>query len=680
MSVFTDTLQACSFSIREEDDDEMKAMEASGTEFVIIKPEDVDDQLKLYRKLCVPGRLIYASKDQVARCAALGIGKEGWEATVRMRLLMNCSTWVGAELESIEYCIENGRFAKLTNVEVPEPFGLDSYDELKYEISKAYGKNEFEFIKCRTARKPGSVRNLPYKDVSEGPDGQEKLRSIEVPLSLRCGSGCLILIGGSPGSSWTKYRNLVDALRIAVIDPRNVDFDAWGHVAREANAGNIVEILNELRISRGELKRSIAHVDIRRDKPDNFKTPEGKEKWERMIVEDHATMMGLTKVLSAIGVRVIMKCRPLYNSETMIVPSNRFLIQPYLKSDSHEFRVDVPRRKMSEFVINVSEVIEKLDRINILRKNKFFDSVVRDRLRWLAVHKTRPSYFPDPSISVALLSGSNAVNDLECFLEACRNGMKASMPFRPLLMSQTSKCVTLQLPGRTYTDHAMNALRQFQVPFVYPMSDYTGILGMPSITPSSLMTVMVLPTVASGEQNVFNVTGKLVKWASSVLRTVLPDPTMPYSLRDKGAQDVAEKCGRVVKVCNDGKGGMMVSGRMVYASGHMLYYLLLEIMGVPVGIKRLMFEKRMNLFGIGSDEGAAKIEAWILEGHDRKDAEAGMWHGYYEDLGGLFTTKYVLQYMSVYMDEDGFSDAMKYIKMVEREIDQLASEVPKYRE
>jgi len=306
--------------------------------------------------------------------------------------------------------------------------------------------------------------------------------------------------------------------------------------------------------------------------------------------------------------------------------------------------------------------------IEITRGDLFaLDNLIADRLRWMFVRETRQSDYLSPE-AVGMLSVSNICNSPKILRVMSYHGAVFTAPFVSMTEFNEKDVLTTKKGNRVYEDNVITALSQFDFNYVYPACVAATVLAIPTVSIEGYTTVVSFPVPICTEQSRVSCTGIFIKVVSDYVRLSIVraggNPNDPYRLRDDAiAIYNVWHPSKNIKAQNDGKGGFVHKNKRYSVSGHMIYYLIGEILGLPVGIKRLIWEKRANaLAQIGSVEQKA----------------GRLWHTYYEDVIATYAVKSILMRMNIYITSDEFNRITKYLKMVEDSLSSMLLEVPSY--
>uniref|UniRef100_A0A2V0RAX8 VP3 n=1 Tax=viral metagenome TaxID=1070528 RepID=A0A2V0RAX8_9ZZZZ len=550
---------------------------------------------------------------------------------LRQHLLVDGVTWVGAELESVDHLLNTGVSAKLTTSEPKPPLALmEAADVTNFRTELA--------------------RLRPAIDIDPSLDaGQRKLRAIHDGLISRSWK-MILLIGGSPGTWWRSRLAVIRRdTKLVVWDPRPFE----GVPPDHPNLTTVDSLCDEAtflafynRLPRKIKRNMLISLDIRRDKEEVRRSGAS---WEDAVNADQILMCRIAQAACRERSWVLLKVRPIYDSDYTPIMDAPLLAQPWIHEKSHEAR-QLVRSETSIINIRTSDFIMQAFEYNVAREHQpLLDTLVQKRWAWAGIDLvSRRSYLKDRR-AIGLYSISNRQNGIQDICKFIRRGGVMTMPFVSLLRSERDGGISVFAePGQSehYEDHTMDAVMQFEFEqAMIPVFNFLARVETATLNRQSLTTV-IFEKMRQYQQTASNPSAWLVKGISAALRKI-PPATLSYDLRldafnyprppwynsndliGPGFRDPTRPGKR--PVCD-----YTVNGEIRLVSGHLMYLMLGEASGIPVGMRKYFSEKLYN---------ARTLEAGYERGDDT------LWHTADEDWYATYIAeqlwKHVLEYSSV---------------------------------
>jgi hypothetical protein len=684
----------------------VKSAEIDG-DMLILGSKELSEPIHLMRKVIGRRSLIvypYASKGYIE---SFGFGKD-WTATLRDYLMKDGIIWTGAEMESVEFVIKTGRKVRLTNVECPPPFELtlEGCVDLEKEMGLyVVASGDSNFL-------GGSIRNIPTNDeVNAHMEGYNKyvdLRDCDgmhisreenlkrstmafcAPLAAKCTQGVLVIMITKKMPVWG-LPTLLKARSVILISPEDQDElkpeDRINHYRSELTLAGLESAFDNFAIPLSTLRRSIVYID---STPSEFEQSPVATKTRESNTSD------ILKSLQKRGARVYLRM-PLIEGREHVVPFGKLLMIPFGGFGTRELMIQVQKGPLITRQVKTENYYDVFSRFDELQAEMLTSQVIKSRLLWLAVSEVRHSSFVlDSHKTVGMLSISNRSNNLGDIMAAVHGGLVMTGIFTTMLRSHvkkdedyTSKLLkadsqfqkgdkfvrTELVSGRVYVDHTFDALDQKWMKFMYPISAVASIAGSPSMSSESIRYVLLCPQILSVEQGHQNRTGQMVKVISDYIRSTLSgnEFDLPYLIRRQVAIRASQRFERTldVEILGIGeKGEFRTSGsgnKILTVSGHMIYYMIGEILGLPVGIARLFEEKKWNAYGVRGVE----------EGHP-SGGDNGVWHYDIEDYLATECVRPLLVCMNVSIYPGNLNSISLYIEYVQGLITKLRQQCPEY--
>ncbi|AAF78856.1 VP3 [Banna virus strain JKT-6423] len=410
-----------------------------------------------------------------------------------------------------------------------------------------------------------------------------------------------ILIGESPGPHYKKYTKMTKDNTI-FWDPRRTDhkFNNVVSYFKKENIRDVVEYTTDA-LNRG--LKPLVLIDIRKDKPKNLNTPEGAIEWERMVHDDNNLIIDMVNALDK-RVTVCAKLRPAFmqvGSMRKLLRPVRILPLPYLRRSTAEFNMFVPNEALMNgneiYDVTYDDLVRMSSEVFVLKNiiGGLYNMYLKDmHLNLGVVNK-----------SVSLSDGSSAIWSLsninnERISNFNFNNFLYAAPYSDFATSSVKR----HFKGRNYSDWCLNILDEVNLKDGVYLVPLYAIVGGGQITSHDFVNAIITDQeqLIDFTQSERALSTQVVKLVSFILKDSFTAKGLNWTeidneIRNRRLSSLSGVGFTVTKML-DGK--VLVDGKVVTVSGHMLYILLGSILGLPYGIKKYLKEIELNILKPGS--------------------------------------------------------------------------------
>lgn len=508
-------------------------------------------------------------------------------------------------------------------------------------------------------------------------------------------------IGESPGKYYLKYISYINKQNCFIFDPRDIAFSNHAtHYKRLFTTDDVVTLRNKA-LSQSE-KRFLVRIDIRSDKPPNYKAGDVDEAWERAVQRDNELIVTLINSMPD-NVTVLAKMRPVYldDSKMPVLKKEVLLLpEPYLTPSTAEFIIFLPAKFLKynssdllqgEFI--TYKLIEDYSNYVCALKRGFgeiYNVYLSDNYLWLNVIKENvfdnDSNLPKLTNAVGLYSLSNFSEYDPDYLKKVRdNFSNAIITFK--YGSIESKEKTIVTKGRVYKDYAIDMYDEVTVFKDLIIAPTYHFAPGQFISYEDLTTVLITDRegMVRYNQPIEIMSTQVVKIVTYILReifinqgtnwsTVNHDVRLSVLRKYQAKLEMANFSGKVS--IDDVSLYLKIRENSITVSGHLLYIILGSFLGVPYGINKYIREIRNNVInGTNIEENGMDIDGLVSYEGSRGTS---IWHCYLSHMMAIDCVYLIVSYWCniASTTHDKLTKVLAYIRI---KLTEIADEYPVYR-